>query len=126
MRALSGDASGRGLRGFCDPGLLEVRAGPGSVASLRPVARDSRGPLTRGRPGRRGATRLDTALRNAGPESAALGRHAGCHVLSPDGIAGCAPVNYESQTVRSDRSSDDSPLSGKSLLGIIDVIPVKK
>src|SRR5260370_42453426 len=104
MRALSGDAHGRGLRGFGDPGLLEVRAGPGSVASLRPVARDSRAPWTPRGPRRQGAVRRDTALGNASPESAALGRHAGCHVLSPDGIAGCAPVTYESQTARSARS----------------------
>src|ERR1700689_2757733 len=29
--------------------------------------------------------------------------------LSPDGIAGCAHVNYGPRTARSDRSSDDSP-----------------
>ncbi len=90
-----------------DPGLLGVVAGLGSMAWPGPVALDA------GRPGSRGTTRRDTALGNASPESAALRRYAGCHVLSPDGIAGCAPVNYGPRTARSDRSSDESPLSGK-------------
>src|SRR5690349_17167286 len=94
----------RGLRGIGDPGLLNVRAVARSTASP--------GSVTRG-PGQRGAARPDTALGSSRPESTALGRYAGCHVLSPDGIAGCAPVNYGPPTARSDRSSDDSPFSRK-------------
>ena len=102
--AFDGRASGRGLRGFGDPGLLEVRAGLGSAASLGSVT---------GSPRQRGAVHRDTTLGSIIPESGALRRHAGCHVRSPDGIAGCAPVNYEPRTARSDGSSDDSPLSLK-------------
>ena len=103
-RTLGSTVSGRGLRGFGDPGLLEVRAGTGLVASLGSVARSPR---------QRGMTRRGTALGSSSPESAVLRRNARCHVRSPDGIAGCAPVNYGPRTARSDRSSDDSPFSRK-------------
>ena len=104
VRALRGDAAGRGLGAVCDSGLLGVHVGLHCTASLGPVARGPRGP------GGRGTVRQDTALGNACPESTALRRHAGCHVLSPDAIAGCARVNYGSPTARSDGSSDESPL----------------
>src|ERR1700684_4122582 len=110
MRAYGGDLADGGFRGFADPGLLGVMTGLGGTPCFCPVARGPRSPL------RGSTTQRDTAPGNAGPESTALRRHAGRHVVSPDGIAGCAPVNYGPRTVRSGRSSDDSPLSRKVTL----------
>src|ERR1700689_2599434 len=110
MRAFGGDLADGVFRGFADPGLLGVMTGLGSAPCFGPVARGPRSPL------RRSTTERDTAPGNTGPESTALRRHAGRHVVSPDGIAGCAPVNYGLRTARSDRSSDDSPLSRKVTL----------
>src|ERR1700689_5272405 len=110
MRAFGGDLADGGFRGLADSGLMGVMTGLGSALCFGPVARGPRSPL------RRGATERNTAPGDAGPESTALRRHAGRHVVSPDGIAGCAPVNYEPRTARSDRSSDDSPLCRKVTL----------
>jgi len=73
------------------------------------------GPVARGGLGRHhlGSTKLDTALGNVCPESGTLGGHARCHAPSPDGITGCAHVNYGPRTPRSDSSSSDSLSASK-------------
>ena len=72
--------------------------GAGAVAAFAATA-DSATSVFRG-PRGRGTLSRSTALGAACPESAALRRHARCHVLSPDGITGCALVNYELRTSR--------------------------
>src|SRR5580704_7663538 len=104
--ALGADAFSERPLGFGYAILLGVHgigSNLGFVAWPGAVACAFRGP--RGR----GALRRGIAVGDVPPDSAALRRHARRHVLSPDGTAGCALVNYGPRTARSDRSSDDSP-----------------
>ena len=103
--ALGADAVGEGPLGTAYAGLLgvgvhgtggrdprgAVAVGAAPAGSVTSVFRGPRG---------RGTLSRSTAPGAACPESAALPRHARCHVLSPDGIAGCALVNYELRTAR--------------------------